>query len=439
MTAGPGKAGNGDPGRPAKGDCGKPVNDGLGGSPDSGAGTSLPGGVGAAQRDGAPSVAGPEPFSFELHAAQGAARAGTFQTPHGPVPTPAFMPVGTQGTVKTLTPEEVAEVGARMVLANTYHLFLRPGPDVVRALGGLHAFMRWEGPILTDSGGFQVFSLARIRKIREDGVEFQSHLDGSRHFFTPERVMEIQRALGADVVMAFDECPPGGASRSEVEKANARTLAWLLRCRDRFGELQAEEEGPRQTLFPVLQGNVYEDLRRQQARDVMSVGEWKGLAIGGLSVGEAKEDMWRTLAVLHHELPAGLPRYLMGVGYPADLLRAVALGCDLFDCVAPTRNARHGTAWSRGEGQVNLKHSRFKLDTRPLDETCDCYACRRFDRAYLRHLVVAGEWLAHRLLTLHNLRFLLALAAEARARILEGSFESWSRDWLLRFEKGREG
>lgn len=379
---------------------------------------------------------GSEAFLFGLHAVEGAARAGTFHTPHGPVPTPAFLPVGTQGTVKTLTPDEVAGVEARMVLANTYHLFLRPGPEVVEALGGLHTFMRWQGPILTDSGGFQVFSLARIRKVRDDGVEFQSHLDGSRHLFTPERVMEIQRALGADVVMAFDECPPGGASRAEAEKANDRTLAWLRRCRDRFEELHQVREGPLQTLFPVLQGNVFEDLRRRQARDVLSLGDWKGLAIGGLSVGEAKQDMWRTLAVLHEELPAGLPRYLMGVGYPDDLLRAVALGCDLFDCVAPTRNARHGTAWTSEEGQVNLKHSRFKLDTRPLDEACDCYTCRRFDRAYLRHLVVAGEWLAHRLLTLHNLRFVLALAQTARTKIIEGGFASWSLEWLERYEGG---
>jgi queuine tRNA-ribosyltransferase len=347
------------------------------------------------------------------------------------------MPVGTQGTVKTLTPDEVEALGASMILANTYHLFLRPGHELVGDLGGLHEFMRWNGPILTDSGGFQVFSLARINKIRDEGVEFQSHIDGSRHLFTPERVMEIQRALGADVIMAFDECPPGGADRKTVEAANQRTLLWLQRCRETFQALQEENSTPEQALFPVLQGNVFDDLRLQQARDVLAMGDWVGLAIGGLSVGEAKEDMWRTLEVMDGALPTGVPRYLMGVGYPDDLLRGVARGCDLFDCVAPTRNARHGTAWSEDEGQVNLRHARFKRDTRPVDPACDCYTCQRFDRAYLRHLAVANEWLGHRLLTIHNLRFLVSLAEQARTRILDGSFGAWSQDWLARYEKGR--
>ena len=381
-----------------------------------------------------------EAFSFQLLATDGQARAGTFRTPHGPVSTPAFMPVGTQATVKTLTPEEVKGLGASMVLANTYHLFLRPGHELVAELGGLHDFMRWKGPILTDSGGFQVFSMARINEVRDDGVVFRSHIDGSQHLFTPEGVMDIQRALGADVVMAFDQCPPGGASHSEAMEANRRTLMWLERCRDRFRESQARGVGPEQALFPVLQGNVYDDLRLQQARDVLDLGDWSGLAIGGLSVGEAKEDMWRIVGLLDPVLPATGPRYLMGVGYPDDLLRAVALGVDLFDCVAPTRNARHGTAWIREEGQVNLKHARFKLDTLPLDPFCDCYTCQRFDRAYLRHLAVTKEYLGHRLLTLHNLRFLISLAEEARHRIQDGSFQGWSRDWLSRYEKaGKEG
>ncbi len=375
-------------------------------------------------------------FSFRLEGTEGQARAGTFHTPHGPVRSPAFMPVGTQGTVKTLTPDEVEDLGASMILANTYHLFLRPGHELVRDLGGLHEFMRWKGPILTDSGGFQVFSLARINKIRDEGVVFQSHIDGSRHLFTPERVVEIQRALGADVIMAFDECPPGGADRKTVEDANQRTLLWLERCRERFLELEEETQTPAQALFPVLQGNVFDDLRLQQARDVLAMGDWAGLAIGGLSVGEAKEDMWRTLEVMDGALPTDVPRYLMGVGYPDDLLRAVARGCDLFDCVAPTRNARHGTAWSEAEGQVNLKASRFKRDTQPVDPACDCYTCQRFDRAYLRHLAVANEWLGHRLLTIHNLRFLVSLAEQARARILEGSFGAWSQEWLGRYEEG---
>jgi len=380
----------------------------------------------------------PHSFSFSLSRTAGAARVGTFQTPHGPVHTPAFMPVGTQATVKTLTPEELETLGASMILSNTYHLFLRPGQDVVEELGGLHEFMRWDGPILTDSGGFQVFSLARINQVRDDGVVFQSHIDGSRHLFTPEGVMDIQRALGADVVMAFDQCPPGGASRQEVLEANRRTLRWLERCRDRFDTYSLQESAPRQALFPVVQGGVFDDLRTQHARDVLGIGEWSGLAIGGLSVGEAKEDMWRTVDLLDGILPAGAPRYLMGVGYPDDLLRAIGLGVDLFDCVAPTRNARHGTAWTRDEGQVNLKHARFKRDKRPIDPTCDCYTCRRFHRAYLRHLAVANEWLGHRLVTIHNLRFLIALAAEASRRIQEGSFQGWSEEWLSRYERGRK-
>jgi queuine tRNA-ribosyltransferase len=391
------------------------------------------------------------PFAFTLHAQAGSARVGTLETPHGPVPTPTFMPVGTLGAVKTLSPREVGEIGSSMILANTYHLYLRPGYREVRALGGLHAFMRWEGPILTDSGGFQVFSLSGIRKIREDGVVFQSHIDGSSHLFTPESVMEIQRTLGADVIMAFDECPPGGCDRGTAERANARTLQWLERCQDHFRRLEVEgipgsegepriapEAVPRQTLFPVLQGNVYPDLRRDQARAVRSMGDWDGLAIGGLSVGEAKEKMWATLEVLDPELPRDRPRYLMGVGYPDDLLEAIERGCDLFDCVAPTRNARHGTAWTSEEGQVNLKAARFRLSREPLDPACDCYACTHFDRAYLRHLIAAGEAFAHRLLSLHNLRFLLRLTSDARKRIADGSFHGWKRDWLERY-RARSG
>jgi queuine tRNA-ribosyltransferase len=376
-------------------------------------------------------------FQYRLHATEGSARAGTLTTPHGDVPTPTFMPVGTQGTVKTLVPEEVEALGARMVLANTYHLYLRPGHDVVRELGGLHDFMRWPGPILTDSGGFQVFSLAAIRSIHDDGVEFRSHIDGSRHTFTPESVMDVQRALGADVIMAFDECPPGGCDRATAAAACERTLAWLGRCKSRFEALESEAPIPPQALFPVLQGNVYDDLRRSHAERSMALGDWTGYGIGGLSVGEAKEDMWRTLELLDGVLPADRPRYLMGVGYPDDLLEAVARGCDMFDCVAPTRNARHGTAWTSVEGQVNLKAARFKKDTAALDASCDCYTCARYDRAYLRHLVVASEWLAMRLLSIHNLRFLVRLGEEARERIVQGTFERWHVEWLERFRNER--
>jgi queuine tRNA-ribosyltransferase len=372
-------------------------------------------------------------FEFTVETTEGAARVGAFLTPHGELTTPAFMPVGTLGTVKGLIMEEVAELGAAMVLANTYHLYLRPGHELVHQLGGLHAFMRWDGPILTDSGGYQVFSLAEIRDIHDDGVDFRSHIDGSLHRFTPESVMEIERTLGADVIMAFDECPPGGSDRATALEANRRTLGWLERCRRRFDALCQEGEVPQQALFPVLQGNVYDDLRREHARQFLELGDWPGFGIGGLSVGEAKEDMWRVLEILHGELPEDRPRYLMGVGYPHDLLEAVSRGCDLFDCVAPTRNARHGTAWTSEEGQVNLKAARFREDTRPIDPECDCYACSRYDRAYLRHLVVSGEWLAVRLLSIHNLRFLVRLAEEARRRIRAGGFEAWSREWLTRY------
>jgi queuine tRNA-ribosyltransferase len=371
-------------------------------------------------------------FDFDLQATDGSARAGTFTTPHGPVETPRFMPVGTLGTVKGVSPDELSDMGSGMILANTYHLYLRPGQELVRKLGGIHAFMRWDGPILTDSGGFQVFSLAGINEVKDDGVVFQSHIDGSRHFFTPESVMEVQRTLGSDVVMAFDECPPGGATRLQAEAANERTLRWLGRCRDRFAELAAEDDQPLQTLFPILQGNVYDDLRIAHAREIPSLGDWSGYAIGGLSVGEAKDDMWRTLDLLDGEIPRDRPRYLMGVGYPDDLLEAIARGCDLFDCVAPTRNARHGTVWT-ADGQINIKASRFREDTGPIDEACDCYACTRFDRAYLRHLKVAGERLGERLLSLHNLRFLLRLTEESRKRIEEGTFHAWSRSWLERY------
>jgi queuine tRNA-ribosyltransferase len=375
-------------------------------------------------------------FGFELQATDGSARAGTFMTPHGEVKTPQFMPVGTLGAVKTLSPAEVRDLGATMILANTYHLYLRPGDEDVRTLGGVHDFMRWRGPILTDSGGYQVFSLAGISRIRDDGVEFQSHIDGSRHLFTPERVMEIQRNLGADVVMAFDECPPGGCSAEVARRANQRTLDWLRRCRLRFAELQGEEGAPVQTLFPVLQGNIHLDLRREHARDVQAIGDWDGLAIGGLSVGEAKEKMWPVLELLDGLLPTDRPRYLMGVGYPDDLLEAIGRGCDLFDCVAPTRNARHGTVWTSEEGQVNMKAARHRLDRRPLDPDCDGPCCRDYDRAYLRHLTVAGEAFAHRLLSMHNIRFLIRLAEEARRRVIAGEFESWSRNWLERYRSG---
>ncbi len=373
---------------------------------------------------------------FTLDAVDGQARAGRLTLPSGAVDTPAFMPVGTLGTVKGVAPEELHAAGASMILANTYHLYLRPGAEVVAELGGLHDFMRWKGPILTDSGGFQVFSLARIRQITDDGVTFQSHIDGSSHHFTPERVMDIQRLLGADVIMAFDECAPAGVTHAEAELANRRTLAWLERCRARF-EMTEDDAHTRQALFPVLQGNVYDDLRARHLEQVMELGDWPGFGIGGLSVGEPKPDMWRILSLLDPLMPRDRPRYLMGVGYPDDLLEAISRGCDMFDCVAPTRNARHGTAWALDEGQINLKGARFRLDRDPIDPECDCYTCRGYDRAYIRHLLVAGERLGHRLVSIHNLRFLLRLAGEARLRIRAGTFTMWCRDWLQRYRATR--
>lgn len=383
-------------------------------------------------------ASGPALFDFEITATDGAARAGRFRLPHGLVQTPAFMPVGTQATVKTLSPDEVERAGAEIVLANTYHLFLRPGHELVRDLGGLHEFMRWDRPILTDSGGFQVFSLASISRIKDEGVEFQSHIDGSRHLFTPERVIEIQQALGADVIMAFDQCPPGRADRALAEEAHERTLRWLERCVARFDQPGPwDRDGRRQTLIPILQGSTFADLRRDAARRVRDLSDWHGIAIGGLSVGEPKPVMYEMLDVLEPELPAKLPRYLMGVGYPDDLLEAIARGYDLFDCVAPTRNGRNGTAWVEDEGQINIRAARFRSDPGPLDPSCDCETCRGYSRAYLRHLFVADEVLGLRLLSLHNVRFLIRLAERGRAEIEAGTFAGWSEDWLARYRRSR--
>jgi queuine tRNA-ribosyltransferase len=381
-------------------------------------------------------------FEFEIECEDGPARVGRFRLPHGTLQTPAFMPVGTQATVKTVSHEELRQLGAEIMLANTYHLYLRPGHEVVRELGGLNRFMNWDRPVLTDSGGFQVFSLSGSNKVREEGVLFQSHVDGSRHLFTPERVMDVQHALGADIIMAFDECPPGQASREVAVSAQERTLRWLERCRDRFAELVAADgTAARQTLLPILQGSVHADLRLDAARRTLEAGDWTGIAIGGLSVGEPKPRMYEMLEVLQPALPTRLPRYLMGVGYPDDLVEAIRRGIDMFDCVAPTRNGRNGTAWIAADGQVNAKAARFRLDDRPLDPSCDCFTCRTYSRAYLRHLVAANEQLGMRLLSLHNIRFLVRVAEQAREAIRGGILESWADDWLRRFRSrgGRTG
>jgi queuine tRNA-ribosyltransferase len=378
-------------------------------------------------------------FLFEVHASDGAARAGTFSTPHGVVRTPVFMPVGTLGTVKALDPADLTAAGAEIILANTYHLRLRPGDDVVRDLGGLHRFMAWNGPILTDSGGFQVFSLEGLRHVDEDGVEFRSHIDGSRHRFTPESVMQFQRNLGADVIMQFDHVVPGQSSFAESQEAADRSIRWLERCLNEVTG-QRPQAGPtdsQQALFPIVQGGIHEELRKQAARSIVSMNDWPGIAIGGLSVGESKPDTYAMLEALHPELPMHRPRYLMGVGFPEDLIEGVRRGVDLFDCVAPTRMGRNGTAFS-STGRLNIKRAEFRADPRPLDESCECGACKRFSRAYLRHLYVSDEILGLRLLSLHNVHFLVSLMSGARAAIQAGAFESWASSWLDRLASGPE-
>lgn len=337
------------------------------------------------------------------------------------------MPVGTQATVKALDPVDLKQSGAQMLLANAYHLHLRHGDDVVASLGGLHRFMAWDGPILTDSGGFQVFSLETMRTVSEDGVEFRSHIDGSRRFFTPESVIQIERNLGADVVMQLDHVIPGQADEARARDASDRSIRWLRRCRTAF----ANADTGTQALFPVVQGGIHAHLRAAAAREIVASGDWRGYGIGGLSVGESKTDMYAMLDVLHDTLPQHRPRYLMGVGFPEDLIHAISRGVDLFDCVAPTRIGRNGTAFTSA-GRVNVRNADLRRDEKPLDAACLCSTCARFSRAYLRHLFVADEVLGLRLLSLHNVHFLVTLMRQARQSILNGTFDVWSRDWLAR-------
>jgi len=370
------------------------------------------------------------PFDFTLQGTLGHARAGTLTLPYGTVRTPAFMPVGTHGTVRGLHPEEVRRTGAGIVLGNTYHLHLRPGEEVVRQLGGLARFTHWNGPTLTDSGGFQVFSLEALRKVSENGVVFQSHIDGTYRTLTPESVMEIEWALGADIAMAFDHVVPGQASFDVALDGMERTLRWLDRCRHRHAELADDRQS--QTLWPIVQGGIHDELRQRSLEGILQRGPWTGIAIGGLSVGEPKAVMHRVLEVLAPILPAAAPRYLMGVGFPPDLLEGIARGVDLFDCVAPTRNGRHGSAWT-ATGKVNVRGAALRADETPLDPDCDCETCTTFSRAYLRHLFVVEEMLGLRLVSIHNIRFLIRLAEQARTAILDGSFDRWRRDWLQRY------
>ena len=363
-------------------------------------------------------------FDFEITAKNARARAGVFTTPHGALRTPIFAPVGTQATVKTLTPAQLAELGASLVLSNTYHLYLRPGDDLVAELGGLHRFMRWPHPMLTDSGGFQVFSLAKTRQIDDDGVSFKSHIDGSTHRFTPERSIRIQENLGADIIMAFDECSdPNDHEYTKV--AMDRTHRWAERC------IKAKRRAD-QVLFGIVQGGIDADLRAESAQFIASL-DTIGIAIGGLSVGETKDEMHAMLDVVCPILPDSKPRYLMGVGTPEDLINGVARGVDIFDCVLPTRLARHHAAFSP-EGRLNLMNASFARDERPVDALCDCYTCRTFTRAYIRHLIVAKELLAGTLLSIHNLRALIRLMDEIRVAVVDGSFDDKKSTMLMQWD-----
>jgi queuine tRNA-ribosyltransferase len=359
-------------------------------------------------------------FAFDRVGGDGSARLGRMTTDHGTVDTPAFMPVGTQGTVKAVTTDELRRCGAQIVLSNTYHLFLRPGHETIRELGGLHRFMAWDGPILTDSGGFQVFSMEGLRTIDETGVRFRSHLDGSLRELTPESSMGIQAALGADVVMAFDECPPLPAPREAIEAAVARTTRWARRSREAYA-------GPG-VPFGIVQGGTHDDLRERSAVEITAL-DFPGYAIGGVSVGEPPEAIARVARFTAERLPASRPRYLMGVGRPEDLIAAVAGGIDLFDCVMPTRNARNGTLFT-SQGKVNIKREEYRRDPRPLDPACGCETCTRYSRAYLRHLFVSNEILASRLNTIHNLAYYLGLMAAVRAAIAAGTFASFTESFL---------
>ena len=349
------------------------------------------------------------------------ARRGRVNTPHGPIETPVFMPVGTAGTVKAMKPEEVRDMGAQIILGNTYHLYLRPGHEVVKAAGGLHKFMNWERAILTDSGGFQVFSLGAMRKISEEGVEFRSHIDGSKHMLSPEKSMEIQNALGSDIMMAFDECAPYPADRNYVKNSLERTTRWLKRCKEYHKNTE------QQSLFGIMQGGMYKDLRKQSAEEIVEL-DLPGYAIGGLSVGEPKEIMYEVMDDCVDYLPADKPRYLMGVGSPDGLFEGVERGIDMFDCVLPTRIARHGLAMT-SQGRVNIKNAKYERDFTPLDPNCDCYTCRNYSKAYLRHLFKSDEILSSMLMTTHNLHFLVNTMAGIRKAIEEDRFLEYKKEF----------
>jgi len=370
--------------------------------------------------------------SFELLSGGASGpRRGRLATRHGVVETPIFMPVGTQATVKALTPGMLKDAGAQIILGNTYHLNLRPGPDLIARMGGLHSFMSWDRPILTDSGGFQVFSLAKLRQISDQGIAFQSHIDGAKVFLGPRECFDIQRCLGTDIAMVLDECPPWPCEEDACRLAVERTIRWAREFKEiAAGEGWLEAGG---LVFGIVQGSVYEDQRRECAQALVDI-DFPGYAVGGVSVGEPEPEMLRQVAASLPELPAGKPRYVMGVGTPPQLLKMVALGADMFDCVMPTRLARHANVFTP-EGPINLRNERFKYDERPLVDGMDNETCRSFSRAYLRHLVMANELLAHTLLSLHNVHFFLDLMAQARTHIEAGNFHEWSRDWVGRYDQ----
>lgn len=363
-------------------------------------------------------------FTFQIQRTDGGARRSTFHTPHGPVEMPAFAPVGTAANVKTLEPRDLTELGTSILLANTYHLYLRPGHERIERLGGLHRFMGWDGPILTDSGGYQVFSLAHRRQLDADGVTFRSHIDGSAHRFTPERVIEIEERLGADIIMVLDECADPH-DPDYLAQALSRTHAWAERCR-------AAHTRPDQTLFGIVQGGIYPELRAESAQ-ILTGLDFPGYAIGGLAVGETKEQMYATLDATCPHLPADKPRYLMGVGAPEDIIESVWRGVDLFDCVLPTRIARNG-ALLTPDGRFNIRNARFAEDSRPIQEACACYTCRTFSRAYLRHLIISGEISGLRLATIHNLHFMQQLMEQIRAAIAQGTFASFRTRFLQAYQ-----
>ncbi len=368
-------------------------------------------------------------FDFIVHNNQKSSRArtGTLKTPHGEIQTPVFMPVGTKATVKTMTPRNLEDIGAQIILANTYHLMLRPEEKLISNMGGIHKWSGWNKPMLTDSGGFQIFSLKEMTKITEEGAEFKCYLDGSKHFITPEKAIQIQTDIGADIIMAFDECAPGNSSKTYAKEAMKRTHRWAIRCKEQHKKL-AKKRKLEQALFPIIQGVTYKDLRIESAKFISDL-DLPGTAIGGLSVGESKEVMYSTLETVIPHTPEEKPRYLMGVGTPEDLLEAVDRGIDMFDCVLPSRLGRHGGFWNN-EGRHTITNKKFEQDERPLAEQCECYACKNFSRSYIKHLITEKEILGMHLMTTHNLHFILDLMKKIRKNIDKGTFHKFKKDFL---------